>query len=111
MVGRRGSAHAAGMSNVTINQKPTSAFYAQAAISFAVSVGGMLLGLIYLPLGGWGRAFVAMGYLYTVTSAFTLAKCVRDQQEANTIVHRVDEARLERFLAEHDPFKTTSPTI
>ena len=93
------------MSNVMINQKPTSAFYAQAAISFAISVLGMLIGIIYLPLTGWGRAFVAVGYLYTVTSAFTLAKCVRDQHEANTIVHRVDEARLERFLAEHDPFK------
>jgi hypothetical protein len=38
------------------------------------------------------------------TSAFTLAKCVRDQHEANTVVHRIDEARLEKFLAEHDPF-------
>ena len=51
------------------------------------------------------RAFLALGLLYVVTSTFTLAKCVRDQHEASRVVHRVDEARLERFLAEHDPFK------
>ncbi|HVE94201.1 MAG TPA: YiaA/YiaB family inner membrane protein [Acidimicrobiales bacterium] len=94
------------MANISINQKPTSAFYAQAAISFAVAGAGLLLGIAYLPVSAWTRAFLAFGALYTVTSAFTLAKCVRDQHEANTVVHRVDEARLEKFLQEHDPFNT-----
>jgi hypothetical protein len=99
-------AHPAGMSNITINQKPTSAFFAQAAISFAVAGVGLLLGIACLPVTGWVRAFLAVGLLYTVTSTFTLSKCVRDQQEANSVVHRVDQARLERFLSEHDPFGT-----
>ncbi len=94
------------MANITINQKPTSAFYAQAAISFGVSVTGVLLGIASLPVGTWTRAFLALGLLYAVTSAFSLAKCVRDNHEANSIVHRVDEARLERFLAEYDPLGT-----
>ena len=97
--------HADGMSNITINQKPTSAFYAQAAISFALSMCGLLLGVAYLPVGGWMRAFMAVGVLYTVTSTFTLAKCVRDQHESTRVLSRVDEARLQRFLAEHDPFR------
>lgn len=92
------------MSSISINQKPTSAFFAQAAISFGVSSAGMLVGIAYLPVAGWTRSFLAIGLLYAVTSTFTLAKCVRDQHEANSVVHRVDEARLERFLAEHDPF-------
>ena len=93
------------MSNITINQKPTSAFYAQAAVSFTVSVTGVLAGIVYLPVTNWMRAFLAVGLLYAVTSTFTLAKCVRDQHEANTVVHRIDEARLERFLSDHDPFR------
>jgi hypothetical protein len=40
-----------------------------------------------------------------VTSSFTLAKCVRDQQESTTVVKRVDQARLDKLLADHDPFK------
>ena len=106
MVNAGGSRQAESMSNITINQKPTSAFFAQAAISFAVAVTGVLVGIVYLPVSSWMRAFLALGLLYAVTSTFTLAKCVRDQQEANTVVHRVDEARLERFLSEHDPFRS-----
>lgn len=83
----------------------TTAFYAQAAISFAVSLGAVVLGIAYVPGEGWMRAFLAVSLLYVVTSAFTLAKCVRDQQESSKVVQRVDEVRLERFLAEHDPFK------
>ena len=99
--------HPGHMSNITINQKPTSAFFAQATISFGVSMAGVLLGVAYLPVSGWMRAFLALGLLYAVTSAFTLAKCVRDNHEANTVVHRVDEARLERFLTEYDPLRTS----
>ena len=94
------------MSNITINQKPTSAFYAQATLSFGVSVLGVLLGIAYLPVSPWMRAFLALGLLYSVTSAFTLAKCVRDSHEANSVVHRVDEARLEKFLTEYDPLRS-----
>ncbi|MPY92870.1 MAG: hypothetical protein GEV08_07305 [Acidimicrobiia bacterium] len=88
--------------NVTPHQ--TAGFYAQAAISFGASVLGVLTGIVYLPVDGWMRGFLALGLLYVVTSTFTLAKCVRDQHESSQVVHRVDEARLERFLAEHDPF-------
>ncbi len=90
--------------SVNVTPKQTAAFYAQAAISFAISVGAVLLGIIYLPLDGWTRGFLGLGVLYAVTSTFTLAKCVRDQHEAGQVVSRVDDARLERFLAEHDPF-------
>jgi len=43
-----------------------------------------------------------------VSSAFTLAKCVRDRQEESAVVTRVDRARVDKLLAEHDPFKVDS---
>ena len=92
------------MTTLDITPKQTAAFYVQSAVSFAVSTCGLLLGIAYLPVGGWMRAFLALGLLYAVTSTFTLAKCVRDAHETGKVVHRVDEARLERLLAEHDPF-------
>jgi hypothetical protein len=91
------------MSTITVPNKQTTGFYVQAAISFAVSVSAVLLGILCLPAVGWIRGFLALGVLYTVTSTFTLAKCVRDSQEASRVLSRVDEARLERLLAEHDP--------
>jgi hypothetical protein len=88
-----------------IPSKTTAAFYLQAAISFGVSTISVALGIAYLPLGGWPRAFLALGLLFVVTSSFTLAKCVRDQQDSTAVLSRVDQARLEKFLADHDPYK------
>ena len=35
-----------------------------------------------------------------------LAKVVRDMQEDSMVVHRLDAARLDKALAQHDPFKS-----
>ncbi len=43
-----------------------------------------------------------------MTSSISLSKTVRDQHEAPHVVARVDEARFERLLAEHDPYKVSS---
>jgi hypothetical protein len=93
-----------GMS-IHTQSKQTNAFFAQAAISFGVATLGLVAGVYYLPVGGWVRAFLAIGTLYAITSSFTLAKCVRDAHESQSVLSRVDEARLERLLSEHDPFK------
>ena len=103
MAGSRRKPHDRCMTN--IQPTNTTAFYAQSAISFAVSFAAVLLGVAYLPGDGWMRAFLAVSLLYVVTSTFTLAKCVRDQPEQTKVVQRVDEVRLEKLLAEHDPFQ------
>lgn len=87
-----------------VPSKTTSAFYIQAGISFGVAMFATVLGIVYLPVDGWIRAFLALGSLYLVTSTFTLAKCVRDAQESSAIFHRIDQARVDKILAEHDPF-------
>ncbi|MFI0354813.1 YiaA/YiaB family inner membrane protein [Actinomadura sp. 9N407] len=88
------------------NQQPasTAAFFAQAIISFAVSSIAVAVGVAYLPVETWVRAFLALGMLYVITSTFTLAKCVRDKQETQEISSRVDKARLDKLLSEHDPY-------
>ena len=86
--------------------KTTAAFSIQAAISFGVSFLGALGGIVYLPLDPWQRLFLGMTVLFLVASTFTLAKVVRDHQEAATVRVRVDEARLEKLIAEHNPFTT-----
>ncbi|MDA0642000.1 MULTISPECIES: YiaA/YiaB family inner membrane protein [Nonomuraea] len=83
----------------------TAAYYAQCVISFAVALGSVGIGIVFLPVNPWVRAFLAVAVLYTVTSAFGLAKCVRDRQEAANTASRVDQARLDKLLSEHDPFK------
>jgi hypothetical protein len=68
----------------------------------------MVIAVLYLPVDPLIRAFLGLGLLYVVTSSITLAKVVRDQQEVTAVVSRVDQARLDKLLAEHDPFKITA---
>jgi len=77
----------------------------QTKVSFAISLTGLVLGLVYLPVEPWARAYLATVSLYAITSAINLSKAMRDEHEATRVVSRVDEVKLERLLAEHDPFK------
>lgn len=90
--------------STSTSSKTTSAFYLQAGLSFAVAVGALIIGIAYLPVDPWMRAFLAIGSLFLLTSTFTLAKCVRDAQESS----QFDQARFEKLLAEHDPFRLQS---
>jgi hypothetical protein len=93
------------MATTETTQKNTSAFYLQAAVAFGVSLFAMMAAVYYLPADPWVKAFLALGTLFLVTSSLTLAKCVRDAQEDQMVVRRLDQARLDRALATHDPFK------
>ena len=79
----------------------TPAFFAQAAISFGVAAVAVGIGITYLPVDRWIRAFLAIGCLFLVSSAFTLAKCVRDHQEEQ-VFSRADQARLQSMLYESE---------
>lgn len=83
----------------------TSAFYAQAYIAFGTAMFAVVGGIYFLPVDGWMRAFLAVSSLFLVSSAFTLAKVVRDAQEQSAVVARLDQARVDKLLAEHDPFQ------
>jgi hypothetical protein len=86
----------------------SAAWVTQTYISFAVSLSAFGLGIAYLPVDAWMRGFLAVAGLYSVTSAISLSKTLRDQHEARTIVARADEAKLEKLLVERDPYKVSS---
>lgn len=94
------------MSSVPQPSQPhSSAWVAQVWISFVVSVGVTAMGVWFLPVDVWVKAFMAMGLLFVVGSTFSLAKTVRDQHESLSFKQRIDDARVSRLIAEHDPLK------
>jgi hypothetical protein len=97
-----------GMSLPHNTSRNTAAFFIQAAVAFGVSFVTALGGIFFLPLDPWQRLFLGITVLFLVSSAFTLAKVIRDQQEATTVRVRLDEARMERLLAEYDPYSAAS---
>lgn len=86
--------------------KNTAAFFVQAAVAFGISLLSVLGGILFLPLDAATvpRHHRAVSGLQRVH----LAKVIRDQQEAATVRVRLDEARMEKLLAEHNPFTAVS---
>ena len=62
----------------------TRAWKTQVWISFGLSVALCAVGLAWLPGHDLDRAFMVMGYLFCLTSAFALAKYLRDRQGEST---------------------------
>jgi hypothetical protein len=86
-------------------QPHSSAWVAQVWISFVAAVGVTMMGIWFLPVDGWVKGFMGMGLLFSVGSTFSLAKTVRDQHEAESLRKRLDDARVNRMIAEHDPLR------
>ena len=84
-------------------RKDTAAWLFQVWASFALAFGTTGLGVFYLPVGMWIKAFMWMGLLFTVGSSFTLAKTIRDQHEAERLRNRVKEAKAEKFMRDYEP--------
>ena len=93
------------MTTTPLLPRDTTAFFAQAALSFGVAALAVGIGITYLPVDRWIRGFLAVGCLFLVSSSFTLAKCVRDAQESTAAE---DQARIGRLLAEHEPYSVAA---
>ena len=65
-------------------RKDTRAWKAQVWISFGAAAALCAIGLAYLPGHDLDRAFMVMGYLFCLSTAFALAKFVRDNEVRRT---------------------------
>jgi hypothetical protein len=82
----------------------SNAWIAQTWISFVVSIGATTMGLLVMPANFWMKGYMGMGLLFSVGSTISLSKTIRDVEESKRIINRVDEAKLEKLLAEHNVF-------
>jgi len=60
---------------------------------FAVAMGLTLWGLLRMQIDETYKAYLGVSWLYLVTSAFTLAKTLRDRHEADLIDHHRRQAQ------------------
>ena len=79
----------------------TQAFSTLSWISFIISFAGMIIGLIYLPMDIYLKAFFGMTFLFSISSAFVLAKVVRDQQETADYLKKIENAKTEKMISQY----------
>jgi len=77
--------------------------------AFLVAFGTMGVGIVFLPVDGWMRGFLAMGQLFMVNACCTLAKTVRDNHEASRLINRISDAKAEKLLHEFEGKSPLSP--
>jgi hypothetical protein len=90
------------MNKHQISQAHSSAWIAQTWISFIVSVTATSIGIIYLPVDAWTKGYIGMGLAFTIGSTISLSKTQRDLHEAKKLTSKIEEARVEKLLAEHN---------
>ncbi|MCL1490811.1 MAG: hypothetical protein M1G31_08670 [Pseudanabaena sp. Salubria-1] len=61
--------------------KDTPAWIMQVWAAFIISTVGTGVGIFYLEGNSWQKAFVGMGYVFSISSTFTLSKTIRDNHE------------------------------
>lgn len=83
----------------------TSAWITQTWISFTVSITATAIGIVYMPVNPWMKGYLGMGTLFSIGSTISLSKTIRDVEESKRMLSRLDEAKLEKMLAEYDPYQ------
>ena len=90
------------MAKSLLQQDHSAAWVIQTWAAFMISISGMSVGILNLPVDNWVKGFMGMGLAFTVGSTISLAKTTRDIHESKKFTSRVDEARVERILSEHN---------
>jgi hypothetical protein len=84
-------------------QVHSTGWLVQAWASFIISVAGLSIGILNLPVDNWVKGYMGMGLAFTVGSTISVAKTTRDVHEAKRLTSRIEEARVEKLLSEHHP--------
>ncbi len=83
-------------------QKDSSAWVIQTWAAFILSISMTTFGIVNLPADKWIKGFMGMGLAFSVGSTFTLAKTTRDLHETKRLTSRIEEAKVEKLLSQHD---------
>lgn len=76
----------------------TSSFYRMAVAASILSVVGMIIGLVLMDIDLSVKGFLAMTYIFSLSSCFTLAKVIRDKAEAERLINKVSTAKTEHMI-------------
>ncbi|MBD0269176.1 MAG: hypothetical protein ICV77_12895 [Cyanobacteria bacterium Co-bin8] len=93
------------MANLTPGRSHSNAWIFQSWATFVLSIAGLTVGIINLPVDSWIKGYMGIGTVFAVGSTLSLAKTTRDLHEEKHLTARIDEAKVERLLADHHPLK------
>jgi len=82
-------------------QSSSSGWQFYVKVSFAIAVVAMAAGILFMPGGLLVQGYFALSSLFLVSSTITLSKTMRDEHEAQRLVHKISEAKTNKILREY----------
>ena len=88
------------MSEITYTPKDSQAWKFFTIFSFVVAAAMQAGGIYFLEASFAAKGFYAMSAIMLVHTAITITKTLRDDEEANKMVNRLEDAKTEKLLME-----------
>ena len=88
------------MADNSINTRNTNSWVLFTIASFAVSAAMMAGGIFFMEASFAAKGFYAMASIMLVHTSITITKTLRDTEESERLIHKIDEARTEKLLRE-----------
>jgi hypothetical protein len=86
--------------NNDLNLKASSAWTLFAYVSFGIAAVMMAGGIYFLEASFAAKGFYAMSALMLVHTTVALSKSLRDDQEQNKMINKIEDARTEKLIME-----------
>ncbi|NEN99978.1 MAG: hypothetical protein F6K50_32270 [Moorea sp. SIO3I7] len=84
------------------NQSHSTGWGIQSWASFVISIFAMGIGIANLPADNWIKGYLGIGLVFSVGSSINIAKTTRDIHESKKLTSKVEEARVEKLLTDHN---------
>lgn len=68
--------------------------------SFVIALIAMGAGILFMPGGLMVQGYFALSGLFLVSSTITLSKTLRDEHEAQRLIHKISEAKTNKIIRE-----------
>lgn len=78
--------------------KNSSAWTNFTALSFIIAAGMMAGGIYFLDASFSAKGFYSMAAIMLVNTSVSLTKTLRDNQEADKLVNKIEDAKTEKLL-------------
>jgi hypothetical protein len=94
--------------NTAVQATHSQAWIMQSWASLVISISATIVGILYLPVNTWIKAYLGMGVTFSLGSTVSISKTIRDQHESDKLAVQMDQVRVEKLLAERNQPKSNS---
>lgn len=91
--------------DLSMPHEHSAAWVFQTWAAFFLSTSAVAIGVFFLPVNGWMKGYLGVGFTFSLASTMSLSKTIRDVDENKRMTARVDGARVEKLLSDHHPLK------